>query len=297
MRRLDSRTAALAVVLLVLGATAAWSQSRHAMRGMVLAVDRNGTGIVVSHDAVPGVMAAMTMPFEVRDPRELAGVVPGMTVTFTLVLGDNGALAERVRIERYATAEQDPLTARRLRLLQNTAGGGRPESASPPLAAGQMVPDVALLDQARRRVVLSQFRGQVVVVNFIYTSCALPQFCFRVANHFGVIQRRFKDRLRKDLTLVTVTFDPVRDQPETLAEYARQWTADADGWRFLTGPVTEIQRMTSLFGVDAFPDEGLMNHSVRTALVDRQGRLVANIEGNLHTAAQLGDLVHTALAR
>ena len=64
----------------------------------------------------------------------------------------------------------------------------------PPLAVGQPVPDFTLTDQARRPVTLSQFRGKVVAINFIYTSCALPQFCFRIANHFGVLQRRFTDR-------------------------------------------------------------------------------------------------------
>jgi hypothetical protein len=40
-----------------------------------------------------------------------------------------------------------------------------------------------------------------------------------------------------------------------------------------------------------------MSHSVRTAVIDRRGVLVANIEGNQYTAAQLGDLVETALKK
>jgi hypothetical protein len=49
--------------------------------------------------------------------------------------------------------------------------------------------------------------------------------------------------------------------------------------------------------VDYFPDEGLMNHSLHTAIIDRRRRLVANIEGNQFTADQLGDLVQTVLTR
>ena len=63
-------------------------------------------------------------------------------------------------------------------------------------------------------------------MNFIYTSCALPQFCFRIANHFGVLQSRFAGRLGSESMLLTMTFDPERDQPEVLAEYASQWRAD-----------------------------------------------------------------------
>jgi protein SCO1/2 len=49
--------------------------------------------------------------------------------------------------------------------------------------------------------------------------------------------------------------------------------------------------------VDFFPDEGLMNHSSHTAVIGRDGTLVANLEGNQFTAAQLGDLVDTVLKR
>ena len=89
--------------------------------------------------------------------------------------------------------------------------------------------------------------------------------------------------------LLTITFDPVHDTPDVLATYAEQWKADAASWHFLTGPEREIQRTCHLFGVQAFPDEGLMDHSLHTVLIDRQGKLVANIEGHQFTAAQLGD--------
>jgi cytochrome oxidase Cu insertion factor (SCO1/SenC/PrrC family) len=49
--------------------------------------------------------------------------------------------------------------------------------------------------------------------------------------------------------------------------------------------------------VDAFPDEGLINHSTRTVVVDRRGVLAASIEGNQHTATQLVDLVAGVLRR
>ena len=49
--------------------------------------------------------------------------------------------------------------------------------------------------------------------------------------------------------------------------------------------------------LDYFPDEGLMDHSLHTAIINRQGKLVANLEGNQFTAEQLGDLALTVLSR
>ena len=146
-----------------------------------------------------------------------------------------------------------------------------------------------------KRLSLSDLRGKVVAVNFIYTSCALPNFCLRLANHFNVLQRRFASRLGKELVLLTVTFDPTHDTPAVLATYAGQWKANAAVWHFLTGPVTEVQRVCRLFGVQAFPNEGLMDHSLHTVLIDRTGTLVANIEGNQFTSTQLGDLTAALL--
>ena len=188
--------------------------------------------------------------------------------------------------------EQDPLAARRLRLLKNLTA-----PPAKPLAAGEAVPDFTLVDQRRQRVSLSQFHGRVVAVNFIYTSCVLPQFCYRIANHFSVVRNRFRDRLGRDLVLLTITFDPARDTPERLAQYADQWKADAKSWHFLTGAAPDVERVCNMFGVDFFADEGLMSHSVRTAVIDRRGDVVANIEGNQYTAAQLGDLVEATLRK
>jgi protein SCO1 len=282
------------LVLMILAATSSAAGQpvpRHAMRGMVLALDAARKTIVVSHDDVPGVMPAMTMPFEVSDRRELNRIVPGAIVSFTLVVSQASARIENLRVVRYDSVEQDPLTARRLRLLRNLT---RPAT---PVTVGQAVPDFTLIDQTHQRVSLSQFRGKLVAVNFIYTSCVLPQFCYRLANHFSVMERRFRERLGRDLVLLTITFDPARDTPERLAEYARHWKANPAVWHFLTGSADDVGRVCGLFDVDFFPEEGLISHVSRTLLIDRRGAIAASIEGNQYTAAQLGDLVATLLDR
>jgi protein SCO1 len=276
------------VLLLAVSAFA----TQYAATGMVLKVDRAHKAFVVSCQSIPGFMDAMTMPFDVHEEKELEGLAPGTIVDFMLVVDGESSYADHVHVRRYESVEQDPLTARRLKLLNNLSN---PSASSKPLGLGETVPNFTLIDQRRRRVSLSQYSGKVVALNFIYTSCALPNFCYRISNNFGVLQRRFKEQLGRDLVLLTVTFDPQRDQPEALAHYASNWKADPATWHFLTGPVSEVQRVTNMFGMDFFPDEGLMNHSLHTAVIDRQGKLVANIEGNQFTADQLADLVKTVL--
>jgi protein SCO1/2 len=272
-----------------------WAEQRYAVTGMVLKVDKVHVTFVVSCKEVSGYMDAMVMPFEVREVKDLDGLAPGITVDFTLVVKKKMSYAEHVQIRRYESVEQDPLTARQLKLLNQLSNPASTSTRA--LEIGQAVPDFVLTDQDRHIVALSQFAGKVVAINFIYTSCALPNYCFRNSNTFGVLQKRFKGQLGRDLVLLTVTFDPQHDGPDVLARYAKTWKAEAATWHFLTGSVPDVQRVTSLFGVDYFPDEGLMDHSLHTAVIDGQGRLVANIEGNQFTADQLGDLVQTVLPR
>jgi protein SCO1/2 len=279
---------ALALAFLLRVAPAA--QKEYTVKGMVVRVDAATGSFVVSHEKIVGLMDSMIMPFDVRDPKALQGVVPGAVVEFTLTVGSISAYASKIVVRRYQAVEKDPKTAQRLAVMKKMAG-----LSTARLEVGQKVPDFTLTDQARQRVSVSNLAGKVVALNFIYTRCALPQFCLRVSNNFGVLQKRFQRELGRDLVLLTVTFDPERDTPDVLSAYASQWNADAKTWHFLTGAIPDVRKVCAMFGVESFPDEGLLNHSLRTVVIDRAGTITASIEGNQYTPEQLGDLVFTAL--
>jgi protein SCO1/2 len=284
------RVLILAVILLAC-VQVTRADDRHPVVGMVLSVDPAHRTFVASIEAIPRFMAAMTMPFIVKDVKEMSGLSPGAIVEFTLVVEKAASHAEGIRVRRYESVEQDPLAARRLSLLTQVARG----TLVTPIKAGEIVPDFRLTDQHGRPVSLSQMRGKTVAVNFMYTTCVLPDFCLRIVNHFAVLQKRFRTQLGRDLMFVTITFDPARDTPDVLDHYARQWSPLPGTWHFLTGSTADIQRVLGGFGVSAFPDEGLMDHSLHTVIIDRAGRLVANVEGNQYSSDQLGDLIQTTL--
>lgn len=205
------------LVAVLLSSVFCGAVQQYAATGMVLKLDQAHRTMLVSCDSIPGFMNAMTMRLDVHDAKDLEGLAPGTMVGFTLVLEGDSSYAEHIQVHPYESVEQDPLTARRLKLLSRI---NNPDAfTSKALAIGAMVPDFTLTDQAHHRVSLSQFAGRVVALNFIYTSCALPNFCYRSANNFGVLQRRFIEQLGRDLVLLTVTFDPQRDHPERLAHY------------------------------------------------------------------------------
>lgn len=160
----------------------------------------------------------------------------------------------------------------------------------------QRVPDFSLISQKLEPIQLSQFVGKVVAITFFYSHCPFSNFRYRLSNNFSVVQKRFADRMGRDLVLLSITFDPKHDQPEVLVRYAGNWNAvDAKGWYFLRGPVTEVHKVSLEFGMTFWPDEGLFTHGLHTIVVDRNGHMVANLEGNEFTSQQLGDLLDSVL--
>ena len=276
------------LALLIYCAGDLWAAQRYAVSGMILKIDRPHRSFVASCKEIPGYMEAMAMPIPVHDAKLLDGLQPGTMVDFTLVVTGDDAYAEDVKIHHFQSTERDPFQARGLQLLENF---GRKDAAARELGVGEPVPDFTLTDQTGRRISLSQFAGKVVAAAFVYTSCPLPNYCFRLSNNLGRLQKRFAERMGRDLVLLSVTMDPARDTPAVLAKYATTWKADANSWHFLTGPDADVSAVCHKFGVNFWPDEGALTHSLHTVVIDRQGRLAANFEGNEFSAEQLGDFV------
>ena len=279
-------------IAVCLGAGRAWATEQYPVAGLILKIDRPHQTFVASCSAIPGYMEAMVMPFTVRDQKLLDGLEPSMQVEFTLVVEKDDSYAENVRIHSYQNLEQEPLLVRRLQLLENL---DKTTPAMSALALGQPVSDFTLTDQTGRRITLSQFANKIVAISFIYTSCPLPNYCFRLSNNFGRLQKRFADQMGRDLILLSITIDPVHDLPAVMAKYAKTWKADPNSWHFLTGSLSEVKEVCRSFGVNYWPDEGTLTHSLHTVVIDRQGKLAANFEGNEFTAEQLGDFVATTL--
>ena len=273
---LTRRIAATVTVLLASIACA----ERHDVRALVLKVDARTGVMMVSHESVPGYMDAMAMPFAASDPAELKDVRPGDRIQFRLSVRRGKTLIDRVKILSAAPVDAG--------LLQTPA-------APSLVPIGQQVPDFTLADQDGQLVSLASFRGKIVALSFIYTRCPLPDYCPRVMTNLGALRDTFSDRLGKDLALLTITFDPKYDTPEKLKEFAIRYGADVPGWRLLTGTPDEIERVCARFGLESWPEEGMITHTLQTAVLDREGRLVATVEGRDYSAAQLSDLVRLAI--
>ena len=150
---------------------------------------------------------------------------------------------------------------------------------SEPLSDYGAVPPFELIERSGRAVTLDALLGKVWVADFVFTTCAGP--CPLMSANMKRLQTALPDS--PDVRLVTFTVDPERDTPEALAEYARRYGADAERWLFLTGDkqaLYDLIRKGFLQAVDdgsltedGKPGPGIITHSTRYTLIDRQGRI------------------------
>ncbi|MBB6142620.1 protein SCO1/2 [Silvibacterium bohemicum] len=290
-QRVDSWIYLRLLVFTLLMSSSAFAAQRYPAFGVVLKIPSPRT-IVVSCAEIPHFMDAMEMTFAVADPGEIAALRQGMLIDFTLVADAGAPVAEHIRVHRYVDPNAEPLAVQRMEMLGKVLA---PNDSKDLLAAGQAVPDFALTDQYGQPVKLSDFAGKTVAITFLYTRCPFANYCFRLSNNFGRIERRFADRMGKDLVLLSVTFDPQTDSPAVLKKYAATWKENTGGWYFLTGPVPEIRRVCHMFGMSVWSDEGMLAHSLHTAVIGHDGKLIANLDGNEFTAEQLGDLIQNVM--
>ncbi|WP_088278523.1 SCO family protein [Ideonella sp. A 288] len=116
-----------------------------------------------------------------------------------------------------------------------------------PQSARISVSDTPLVDQDGRNLKFKSdaLGDRIVIVNFAYTTCTTV--CPVVTASLAQVQGKLGARVGRDVGLVTVTVDPLRDTPTRLKAYAGSVGAGA-GWTWLTGPKPQVDEVLKAFG-------------------------------------------------
>jgi protein SCO1 len=133
-------------------------------------------------------------------------------------------------------------------------------------------PPFTLTSQDGKPVALSDLRGKVVAVTFIYTGC--PDICPLLTQKMVDVQDALGADFGAKIAFVSISLDPERDTPEVLKDYAQFWGANLAGWSFLTGSPEAVRDVTRRYGVFfAKKEDGSVDHTQLTSLIDADGQL------------------------
>jgi protein SCO1/2 len=264
------------------------SQQYH-VRGTVLGTDPSNGEVLLKHEAIPGLMPAMTMSYRMDNPSILPELHPGDLITATLL------------------ADHDASGPTNLRLTDiDIIAQARPDY-KPPVnyhvpTKGDEVPNFTLLNQSGHKIDLKQFRGKIVLMTFIYTRCPLSDYCPRMSRNFATIDKTLQSdpALYKDTHLLSVSFDPTYDTPKVLRSYGEAYTGNYVNetfkhWEFAAPSVAELPKMEQFFDIGVTPAQnGTLQHSLSTVVIGKDGKIFAFYPTNDWTPAEVLSQIHSA---
>ncbi len=255
--------------------------------GVVKELKPEARRVVIQHEEIPNYMRAMTMPFDVRDTNQLAGLKPGDQISFRMLVTEkDGWIDQLTKLGSTNLAEPgDPF--RRVRFVE-------------PLNVGDPLPDYAFTNEVGQVIHLADFKGQALAFTFIFTRCPFPNFCPRMSSNFADAYKQLSSApdAPKNWRLLSISFDPEHYRPELLKSYAKRYQYETNHWSFATGALIDIDAITEQFGL-MFPREGAgFNHNLRTVVVDAQGKVQKVFTGNEWKVEDLvAEIVKAATAK
>ena len=256
----------------------------YAVHGVVQAIPPDLRHATIKHEAIPGYMGAMTMDFSVRDTNALARLAPGDEISFTLVV----------------TADDDWIeNIQRVGRTDVTSISGPPgwHIAEPELAVGDILPNAEFTSELGQKIHFSDFRGSVVAFTFFFTSCPLPEFCPRMNKNFSEARKRLVDDLNAPTNwqLLSISFDPDMDQPLVLASYAGIYRGlNPNHWLFAAASADTLKSLAPRLDFYFWREGGALSHNLRTVVLDPDGKIFKQFDGNDWTPSQLADAIREA---
>jgi len=262
------------------------------VKGVIRELKPNGKTAVIAHEEIPNYMGAMTMDFDVKDPRELQGLTAGDAVQFRMVVTKDDGWIENVRKLPGAAptnagqrvtmptpgGTNDPATFRRAPMVE-------------PLNIGEAMPDYKFTNHFNTPISIGQYRGQALGLTFIFTRCPFPTFCPRMSQNFEKAQRALKAQPATNWTLLSISFDPEYDTPDRLRKYTAGYNIDSNHWQFATSDMWTIDGITEQLGLTFFRETpaALPQHNLRTVVIDARGRLHKVFTGNEWTGEEFAE--------
>ncbi len=280
----NNRRAIIIVAAALLGLTACTRSpqvgstegKQYPLKGTVVSIDKNNSSMVVNGEAIPGFMDAMAMPYKVKSASELDPLAVGDSIAATIV-GENDEYFVRDITVTAHSATPPPKSSSEMHV---------PEP-------GESVPNFKLVNQSGRHISLDQYRGKTLLVTFIYTRCPFADYCPRVSGEFATLNQELKKTagLYKKTHLLSVSFDLKNDTPKVLRTYGAGYlggkSPQFDHWEFATATPDGLPDLAKYFGLTYTQEGAVITHSLSTAVIGPDGKIIKWYHGSDWKAADL----------
>jgi protein SCO1/2 len=261
------------------------SPTTYTLTGRVSSKQPATQQLVIDNDNIPGFMPTMTMPYDVKVSEEFGKVQPSDIIQADVIV----APGNKFWLERII------VTGKGAPRVSGDAG------ASHVLMIGEKVPDVPMINQDGKTIHFGQFKGEAVLLTFIYTRCPFPDFCPLLSSRFATIQSELANNAEeyKSTHLISISLDPDYDKPAVLREYGLKYIShDPTGfqhWDFVSTTTADLQKLVAVFGLEYSEQNSLISHSLNTVLLAADGTVVEMWPGKEWQTSEILDVMsHTS---
>ena len=263
-------------------APASQNVKRYPLKGKIVAVDRERKRATIDHEAIDGFMEAMTMDFPIHADWVWENMTPGSEIRAQLVLDSSAP---------------EPFWLEDVGIVAAGIPGQTRAAPSDSGQIGKQIVDFKLTNQDGKSITPKDFKGKALAITFIYSKCPLPEYCIKMSTNFSDLanQLNTNGERKGKIRLLSISFDPANDTPEKLRSYGLGYLGknakpDFEVWQLAVGKDSEVRKVADFFGLryEVDPtDKALINHSLRTAVVGPDGKVVKIFTGNEWTPAEL----------
>jgi protein SCO1/2 len=254
------------------------------VKGVVREVPPDHRTLVIRHEEIPGYMPRMTMELTLLNPEEATNLTAGDEIEFRLVARSDDHFIDRVR--RLGTKVADAALV-----------APSPVKVEAELRPGDELPDFGMLMEDGKVERLAGYRGKAVAFTFFFTRCPLPDFCPRMNKNLAEARKILaaSSEAPTNWMILSVSFDAEFDRPAVLALHAKTYRGeDSGGWRFGAMDPKDLTALAPRLDLLIVKETGSFSHNLRTVVVDTQGRIFKQFDGNQWTADELADAIRGA---
>lgn len=264
------------------------SLKRYPFTGRIVLLDKANQSAIIDGNAIPGFMDAMAMDYKIKFSADFSQLAAGDSISAEVVVAESkdkdsapDYWLENVKVTGHAKPNGDKTNA-------------KPSAELHVPTVGDEVPDFQFTNQSGRHISLKQYRGRVLFVTFIYTRCPFPDYCPRVGAQFAQLNQQLAadPELAGKTHLLCVSFDPAHDTPKVLRDYgfslahSRQ-AAFFERWEFAVPRADDLPQIADYFALAYRPENGLITHSLSTAVIGPDGKIVSWYHGSEWQVSEL----------
>ncbi len=154
------------------------------------------------------------------------------------------------------------------------------KSAQTPARPGDSIYNLEakLETHSGEKVDLDLYEGHPTLVSMFYANC--PMACPTLIRDVKSMEAKLPRERRQDLRVLLVSLDPERDTPELMTTVTQKHGIDTSRWTLSRTDEAKVREISGVLGISyRMLNDGEMNHSSIVTLVDRRGRIVAQVEG------------------